>query len=436
MPAKPVKITQFEAENIKRIRAVTVTPGTNGLTIVGGKNGQGKTSVLDAIIWALGGDRYRPSQPQRDGSTLPPKIKLTLSNGIIVERSGKNSDLKVTDPSGRKAGQQLLNSFVEQFALDMPKFMQAAPRDKAVTLLRVIGLEARVGELDRKEQELYNQRRAIGQISDQKKKYADELPSYPDAPDEIVSASELIQRQQAILARNGENQRKRQRRDELKRQKAAQEQTVQSLKRQLQEAEKRYQSIAADYETAQKDALDLLDESTAELEKSIRDIDATNTKVRTNQAKAHAQEEAKQYSDQYEGLTAQIEDVRKQKRDLLNGANLPLPGLSVENGELTYMGKPWDCMSGSDQLRVSAAIVRALKPQCGFILMDKLEQMDLDSLREFGAWMAEQGLQGIATRVSTGDECSIIIEDGYAKSADETPALAAPVRQTWKAGTF
>ena len=67
MPAKPVKITQFEAENIKRIRAVTVTPSENGLTIVGGKNGQGKTSALDAIIWTLGGDRYRPSKPQRDG---------------------------------------------------------------------------------------------------------------------------------------------------------------------------------------------------------------------------------------------------------------------------------------------------------------------------------------------------------------------------------
>ena len=435
MPMEPVKITRLEAENIKRIRAVVVTPGENGLTIVGGKNGQGKTSALDAIIWALGSDRYRPSKPQRDGSALPPKIKLTLSNGIIVERSGKNSDLKVTDPSGRKAGQQLLNSFVEQFALDMPKFMQATPRDKAVTLLRVIGLEARVGELDRKEMELYNQRRTIGQISDQKKKYADELPSYPDAPSEIVSASELIQRQQAILARNGENQRKRQHRDELKRQKAEQKRTVEALKRQLQEAEERFRSIAEDYETAQKDALDLLDESTAELEKDIRDIDDTNRKVHTNQAKARAQEDAKQYSDQYEGLTAQIEAVRKQKSDLLNGANLPLPGLSVENGELTYMGKAWDCMSGSDQLRVSAAIVRALKPQCGFILMDKLEQMDLDTLRDFAAWMREQGLQGIATRVSTGAECAIIIEDGYSKSADEIP-VPSPVKQTWKAGTF
>ena len=435
---EPVKITQLEAENIKRIKAVQITPSANGLTIIGGNNSQGKTSALDAIVWALGGDRYRPSQPQRDGSVLPPHIRMELSNGIVVERAGKNSDLKVTDSFGKRAGQQLLNSFVEQFALDMPKFMQATSKDKATTLLRIIGLEDQVIALEQQETQLYNQRRTIGQIADQKGKYAKGLPSYPDAPNEPVSASELIRQQQDILARNGENQRKRMRAAELSQQKATQGQQLDALRRQVQEAEARYTALCRDCETAQKDALDLRDESTAELEKNIQDIDAINTKVRTNQAKAAAEAEAKQYSDQYEGLTAQIEGVRKQKQDLLNGANLPLPGLSVENGELTYMGKNWDCMSGSDQLRVSTAIVRALKPQCGFVLMDKLEQMDLTTLREFGNWMAEQGLQGIATRVSTGDECSIIIEDGYTKdtAAASATAPAESAKPSWTPGTF
>ena len=128
-----VKITQFEAENVKRIKALTLTPAPAGLTVIGGRNNQGKTSGLDAIVWALGGDRYRPSQAQREGSVLPPRLRLELSNGIIVERSGKNSDLKVTDASGRKAGQQLLNSFVEQLALDMPRFMQSTSKEKATT---------------------------------------------------------------------------------------------------------------------------------------------------------------------------------------------------------------------------------------------------------------------------------------------------------------
>ena len=426
-----VKITQFEAENVKRIKALTLTPAPTGLTVIGGRNNQGKTSGLDAIVWALGGDRYRPSQAQREGSVLPPRLRLELSNGIIVERSGKNSDLKVTDASGRRAGQQLLNSFVEQLALDMPRFMQSTGREKAATLLRIIGLEEQVEKLERQEKELYNQRHAIGQIADQKAKYAKELPSYPEAPAEPVSAYDLIRRQQDILARNGENQRKRERAAQL----AAE---MDRVGKELALLEERYKTLCADYETAQKSALDLQDEATDELEASIRDIEAVNAKVRTNQDKARAEAEAKECGDQYTGLTAQLEAVRQQKTDLLQGAKLPLPGLSVEDGELTYKGKPWDCMSGSDQLKVSTAIVRALKPDCGFVLLDKLEQMDLETLREFSAWMEAEGLQGIATRVSTGGECSIIIEDGYAKdTAAPAPApAAAPAPTSWKAGEF
>lgn len=95
-------------------------------------------------------------------------------------------------------------------------------------------------------------------------------------------------------------------------------------------------------------------------------------------------------------------------------------------------------MSGSDQLRVATAIVRCLNPQCGFVLLDKLEQMDLHTLQGFCTWLEAEGLQAIATRVSTGDECSIIIEDGYVKGA-ERPLPDAPMptqKTTWKSGEF
>lgn len=420
-----VKITQFETENVKRIKAVQLTPAENGLTVIGGRNDQGKTSVLDSLAWTLGGDRFRPSQAQRDGSVLPPRMKLTLSNGIVVERTGKNSDLKVTDPSGRRAGQALLNAFVEQLALDMPRFMRSTSREKAATLLRIIGLEDQVNDLERQEKQLYNDRLAVGRIADQKTKYAKELPSYPDAPEEPVSVYELIQRQQQILARNGENQRKRERAAQLEQQK-------ENLRQKLDQLQQQYAALCTDCETARRSALDLLDESTDELVADIKNIEAVNTKVRVNQDKYRAEAEAKGFRDQYDTLTAKINAVRRQKLDLLRNADLPLPELGVEDGELTYRGKNWDCMSGSDQLKVSAAIVRAVNPQCGFILLDKLEQMDLDTLREFGAWMEAEGLQGIATRVSTGGECTVVIEDGYsiAGGAGEKPA------PSWKAGEF
>lgn len=421
-----MKINKLEIENVKRVKAVKIEPTANGLTIIGGKNNQGKTSVLDAIAWALGGDRYRPSQAQREGSVIPPNLHIVMNNGLIVERRGKNSDLKVTDPNGKKAGQQLLNEFVEQLALDLPKFMEATSREKAQTLLQIIGVGPRLADLERQEKELYNERTYIGRTADQKEKYAKEQPYYPEVPSVPVSASELIRQQQEILAQNGENQRKRERRHQL-------EQEYQSVTEQIQALLAKQGQLEADLKIARETSEGLTDRSTAELEENISNIEEINRKVRANLDKDKAEEDAKGYREQYKRLTAQIEEIRSQKTDLLKEADLPLPGLGVEDGELVYHGLKWDNMSGSEQLKVSTAIVRRLNPECGFVLLDKLEQMDLDTLHEFGQWLEQEGLQAIATRVSTGGECSLIIEDGYV-AGQEHPA--AEEKKEWKAGVF
>ena len=380
-----MKINKLEIENVKRVKAVKIEPTANGLTIIGGKNNQGKTSVLDAIAWALGGDRYRPSQAQREGSVIPPNLHIVMNNGLIVERRGKNSDLKVTDPNGKKAGQQLLNEFVEQLALDLPKFMEATSREKAQTLLQIIGVGPRLADLERQEKELYNERTYIGRTADQKEKYAKEQPYYPEVPSVPVSASELIRQQQEILAQNGENQRKRERRHQL-------EQEYQSVTEQIQALLAKQGQLEADLKIARETSEGLTDRSTAELEENISNIEEINRKVRANLDKDKAEEDAKGYREQYKRLTAQIEEIRSQKTDLLKEADLPLPGLGVEDGELVYHGQKWDNMSGSEQLKVSAAIVRRLNPECGFVLLDKLEQMDLDTLHEFGQWLEQEGL--------------------------------------------
>ena len=354
---KPVKIARLETENIKRVRAVALAPAETGLTIIGGDNNQGKTSVLDAIAWALGGERFRPSQAAREGSAVPPYLKVTLSNGIVVERKGKNSSLTVVDPSGNRAGQQLLNAFVEQLALDLPRFLQMSDREKADTLLQIIGVGEQLAVLEHKERELYNQRHAIGQIADQKEKYAKEQTFWPDAPRDLVSASDLIARQQDILARNGENQRKRAMADMLAQQVDTLQHKVTDLAAQLRQAQELLAAKSADLTTARKTAEQLHDESTEELERSIREIDTINAKVRDNLNREKAEEDARGYREQYDHLTVDLEQTRQDKRDLLSGAKLPLDGLSVEDGALTYQGQKWDNMSGSDQLRVATAIV-------------------------------------------------------------------------------
>lgn len=424
-----VTINKLEIENVKRIKAVKIEPSATGLTIVGGNNNQGKTSVLDAIAWALGGNKYKPSQATREGSMVPPTLKITMSNGLVVERKGKNASLKVIDPNGQRGGQQLLDSFVEELAINLPKFMDGTPKEKADVLLEIIGVGDQLAELELKEKEVYNQRHAIGVIADQKEKFAKEMTYYPEAPKQLVSISELIQQQQTILAKNGENAQKRQNVERIRYDYEQSILEVNRLRDLLADAEAKTNKLSDDLKIANTDAMDLHDESTAEIEANIADIDEVNRKVRANFDKDKAEEDAKQQREQYNALTNDIESIRQQKRDLLTNADLPLEGLSVDDGKLLYLGQEWDNMSGSQQLMVATAIVRKLKPDCGFVLIDKLEQMDNITLTQFGQWLEQEGLQAIATRVSTGDECSIIIEDGYSIENEQHQPVAKP--KTW-----
>lgn len=429
-----LKINRLEIENVKRIKAVRIEPTANGLTVIGGRNNQGKTSILDAIIYLLAGKKYKPSQIKREGSVIPPVIRIVMNNGLVVERKGKNSALKVTDPSGQKAGQQLLNEFVEQLALDLPKFMESSGKEKAKTLLQIIGVGDQLDMLDREEKELYNERLYIGRTADQKEKFAKEQPYYPDAPKELISPSELIRKQQEILARNGENQKKRDRASELNAERNRLANKVNALKEELEMYQSQLIQVDHDMNIAYKTAEELQDESTAELEASLANIEEINRKVRANLDKDKAEDDAREYRNKYDSLTSKINEVRDKKMKLLDSADLPLPELSVKDGELVYKGQQWDNMSGSDRLKVATAIVRKLNPKCGFVLLDKLEQMDLDTLKEFGDWLEQEGLQAIATRVSTGEECSIIIEDGYVVGSEKVEE--PEIKKTWKAGAF
>lgn len=429
-----IKINKLEIENVKRVKAVKMEPAQNGLTIIGGRNNQGKTSVLDSIAWALGGNTFRPTDAKRDGSAIDPYLHIVMSNGLVVERKGKNSDLKVTDPSGQKAGQQLLDSFVEKLALNLPKFMEASDQEKADTLLNIIGIGPKLKELEKEEKDLYQERLTIGRIADQKDKFAKEQKYYPDAPKELVSASDLIHQQQDILARNAQREQWKRDHDELQDEAMRVESQIAETEKRLHELKERLKDLDQKIKDTDHSPAELEMESTAELEKSIANVEEINRKVRANLDKDKAEEDAQNYKNQYVELSKSIEAVRKERMDLLNHADLPLPELSVEDGKLKYRGQQWDNMSGSDRLKVATAIVRKLNPECGFVLVDKLEQMDMDSLKEFGEWAESEGLQIIATRVSTGSECSIIISDGYGEeTSTESPAPQAPMKD-WNGG--
>ena len=406
------KIVSFQIENVKRVQAVEIALADNYLTLIGGNNQQGKSTLLDSIAWTLGGDKFRPSKAKRYGAIGNPTTKIVLSNGLVVERKGKNSTLKITDPKGLINGQALLNQFISQLALDLPKFLNASNTEKAKILLNIIGVEEQLAILDDKEKELYSERLLIGRDADRKSKFAEELQIFDGVPESLITASELIHQQQKILLQNEKNRELRNNLEQMLLQEEHSIREIQELEGQLSLRMADLYKLQDNIKVAQNTSVNIQDESITEIEEQLNQIEETNAKIRANLDKHKAEEDAIVLKGQYDNLTNQVDKVRSDRLALLNSVELPLTGLSIDNGELTFNSQRWDCMSGVEQLQVATAIVRKLNPMCGFVLIDKLEQMDLVTLNQFKKWLEQENLQVIATRVSTGEECSIIINDG------------------------
>lgn len=414
-PQEPVKVLCFSAENFKAVKAVMCEPNEDGLTIIGGDNGAGKSTCLDILSFALGGAKYRPSNPKREGAIGDTTLHVELSNGLTVERKGKNLSLTVTDREGARHGQELLDAFISNIAIDLPKFYNASAKDKAHMILETLGIEEKLAELAKREKEKYDTRTMVGREADRKQKAAEDMPWHEDVPEEKVSVKDLIDQQQEILARNGIK-------DEHRRCLEANKCELGRVNAELKRLSERREELVAKVTSAESEDFTL--ESTTELEAQIANYEETNRKVAENAERTRRMEEADALNDQKDALTKEIEDIRAERLSLLKDADFPLEGLSVnDDSELVYNGQPWDCMSGSQQLIVSCAIASRINPTCRFVLMDKLEQLDLKTLAEFDAWLKTQDLQCIATRVSTGGECTLVIEDGEVKEGEKKRVL-------------
>ena len=414
-PQEPVKILCFSAGNFKALKAFYCEPKPEGLTVIGGDNGAGKSSCLDALAFAVGGKKYCPSNPKREGAIGDTTLHVDLSNGITVERKGKNLSLTVTDRDGARHGQELLDAFISSIAIDLPKFYNASAKDKAHMILETLGIEEKLAELAKREKEKYDTRTMVGREADKKQKAAEDMPWHEDAPEKKLSVSELLDQQQEVLARNGLK-------EEHRRNYEANKSELERVSAELDRLRRRQKDLQEAVKTAESEDFTL--ESTAELEQQIADFEEINRKVAENAERTRRMEEADALNDQKDALTKEIEYIRAERLALLKDADFPLEGLSVnDDSELVYNGQPWDCMSGSQQLIVSCAIASRINPTCRFVLMDKLEQLDLKTLAEFDAWLKTQDLQCIATRVSTGGECTLVIEDGEVKEGEKKPVL-------------
>lgn len=410
-----MRITKFEAENFKRLRAVTIAPD-GSLIQIRGKNGQGKSSTLDAIEAALGGAKSIPDEPIRHGEENS-RIVLEIDDMTITRTfTEKGSRLAVQWHGAKMSNPQtVLDGLMGRIGFDPVQFMQQDPSAQRATLREMVGLDT--AELDRERAELYAERRDLNvearpiqaRIESAEKDLGD------DAPAEPVDVSDLLEQIDHAAAMDQE-------RAAARNASALADTSVTNLEREIEDLEARKTELEARL-VEQRAAADQLRSDYESMPEPVdvaplraRVEQASEINQRVQQLKAlESDRAALQYiRDQADERTAKMAQIDEQKREMAARAEYPIDGLAIDDDQgVTFNGVPLSQASSAEQLRVSAAIGMALNPKLRVLLIREGSLLDADSMAALASFAEENDAQVWVEVVANGpDGSGVYIEDG------------------------
>lgn len=414
-----LRILRLSAENVLGIKAVEIEPSPDGgLVIIGGRNGQGKTSVINSIWLALGGasaSRAIADQLRHGADGGNVTIDLGEMTVTRVWKADGSSKLEVRGAQGGKfsSPQAMLDDLVGRISFDPMAFLRLRPVDQVAALLELIDLPFNLDEMATMRQGYYDERTEIGRTVKSLEGQLDGLPHVDDVPDEEIDVSVLMRELDDIL------QTEAQRREALTRSEAAtrradeQDRRVTELLAALEEAEAHAVTLRDEAAAAAEYAESLPEVDTSELRGRIDTVQSTNEAVRGNQQRAAIIRSLAEARSEYDARTADIDNVDTARSDALAAAAMPIPGLGIsDDGNVTYQGIRLDQCSGAEQLRVAIAMAMALNPTVRVILVTDGSLLDEDNLALIAQMAAEGDYQVWIERVGTGDDLAVIIEDG------------------------
>ena len=473
-----MKIVKLSSENVKRLKAVAVEPGESSVVTVGGRNDQGKSSVLDSIAYALGGERLIPAEPIRNGET-DAKIDVDLGEYVVERRfrrkkihtcpwaldqtyvdphdlagptaahehdedcqfrwSEMTSTLAVKSKDGARypSPQALLDKLVGALTFDPLAFARAKPAEQRTTLAGVVGLD--LSDLERRRDAAARERAERKQVVAVLDARVASMKRWPETPAEPLPYSAV---KDAIAAAAAEKRKADDLADDASDKKAkamwekltlhtanerisAINDHIQALDREraailpsLPSLADNAQKAADAFDVARRAADEALGAvpSVDDLNAEIARITATNRQVADNQAYETA------VADAAAGrvLAAQSNDVvakiAAEKVSRLVSVSFPISGLGLTDDGVTFDGLPFEQASQSKRILVSAAVGLAINPTIKVLLIRDGSLLDAASLASLAEWAGTNGAQVWIERVTTdADGVAVFIEDGEAR---------------------
>lgn len=407
------KIIRMEAENVKRLRAVEITPD-GSLVVIGGRNAQGKTSVLDAIEYTLGGSP-NINKPIRDGERSARTVVETDEYVITRTYTEKGSKLKVESKNGgvMNSPQTLLDDFIGKLSFDPLAFSRMDAKRQVETLRDILGVD--FTDLDNERKNAYDERTFVNREIKSLQAQADALDV--DIPENIkeVSISELSQKLQEI--------------SRLENEKSAAENAIETTKRDICKVERQIDLLQKELEAGSKRLSDLdndlsninlllenTDHSKEEMQEKINKAEETNRKVQEQKNKAELLNRINGAEKESSRLTERIQAIDEEKQKVISSAKFPIEGLSFDQDQILFDDIPFNQCSGAEQLKISLAMGLALNPKLKVILIRDGSLLDENNLKIVSEMAEKSDAQVWIERVGEGEEVSVIIEDGAIKA--------------------
>ncbi len=425
------KIIRLQIENVKRIKAVDITPEDNLITI-GGLNGQGKTSILDSIAMVLGGGEEIPVLPVRKGAEKA-KIIATLDGGLIVRRTftaagGTTLVVESADGAQYKSPQAILDKLAGKITFDPLGFTRLDSKKQRDALQRLVGVD--FTELDGQIAEVYAERKLVNREIDNLKPITDKMPYFSGIPAKEVSAVELMEEAQKAGAHNQKGEQLRSAIQPAELALASTdgnvskttaeikglEDRIKALKVRLAAEKEKLKEFAETLKRAEQASKSFVPVDVGPINKKLAEQEETNRQIRANASRNESLKTLAEKNRKSDAFTVKLKALEEKKNEQLASVKYPVKGLSFDENGVTFKGIPFEQSSSAEQLKVSVTMAAALNPKLKVMLVRDGSLLDDDSLKLLGELAREHELQVWLEKVGEDEAVSVIIEDGMVVS--------------------